>query len=335
MAVAFDDVVIREQAESYGCKYIDQPVVWSGYRKFIKVGHEFLGRHYAEWARNANKMGLLSPEFLVPRIVVPYENQVSRAMAMADDARARDEEAFRQLLHHHWGYYFYLGGGSSTVGDERLILRAPLKQKAKYRSLHRLRLIARGLESILGSFEDARILDMACNWGGFSLEFAARKALFVNGVDLRLENIAKAEALRQYLGIQNVAFDRTDVYDLPAEATYDVVLNLGLLYHVTKQYELVSKTYELCKRIGVIETVTHLEPFSGFIFGSGRKIPTVYAAGEKPVEFHPTYRGLIDMMLAVGFRKIVELEAEPDPAWTDFNKDIFGRKLRRCLVGFK
>ena len=68
------------------------------------------------------------------------------------------------------------------------------------------------------------------------------------------------------------------------------------MYHVTQPYQLVSKTYELCRELAVIETVTHREPFSGFLLGAGERIPREHAAGEVRVELHPTYRGLIELM---------------------------------------
>jgi hypothetical protein len=325
---------IRAQAESRGCTYTEEQVVWSGYRTYREANHDLLGKHYGEWVRKVQTMGLLSPEVLTPRLTVPYHERMPHAMALADEARTKHEEGFLELTRQEWGYYFYLGGGSSTLGDEEAVANSPPKRTSKLRSLHRMRLIVDGLQSMLGSFDGATTLDMACNWGGFSLECAARGASVV-GVDLRAANVAKANMLRSYLGIPNANFQEKNVYSLPNKKKYDIVLNLGLLYHVTKQWELVKKTYDICRSLAVIETVTHLEPFSGFLFGSGRNIPAVHAAGEIPVELHPTYRGLIDMMLAVGFKQILELDTVPDPNWAGFSNDVFGKKLRRCLVGFK
>jgi len=121
----------------------------------------------------------------------------------------------------------------------------------------------------------------------------------------------------------------------PEHLQYDVVLNLGLLYHVTKQYELVKKTFDLTRKIGLIETITHKEPFSGFILGSGANISHGHAAGEICAELHPTYRALIDMMYMVGFKTVIQIEAEPAPDWHNYRNDVFGQKLRRCLVGIK
>jgi hypothetical protein len=50
---------------------------------------------------------------------------------------------------------------------------------------------------------------------------------------------------------------------------------------------------------------------------------------------NPTYRGLIDLMRAVGFREIIEVEGVPDPAWTGWNKDVYAVKSRRCLIGLR
>src|SRR5437762_350194 len=129
------------------------------------------------------------------------------------------------------------------------------------------------------------------------------------------------------------AFSQGDIYE--ERGQYDIVLCLGVLYHVTKPYELVDLCYRLCTDMAVIDTVTHREPFSGFVLGLGQAIPAEHAAGAIRTELHPTYRGLIDLMRAVGFREIIEAEGVPDPSWVAWEKEAYANKTRRCLIGLK
>jgi len=323
---------LEEAVTSKGYKLLTENISWDQYRTFPHVGRDLVGRHYGEWVQRIKSMGLMETEYLVPRIVVPYSPEMSSAMTIGENAFRRSPKKFESLKQHDWGYYFYLGGGFSTLGAEKSLTKSKLV--SKYRSLHRLRMIINGIEAIVGALDQLDFLDMGCNWGAFSVELAARGA-HVDGVDLRAENVQKAQMLTDYLGIFGASFSEMNVYDIPDGKKYDVVLNLGLLYHVTKQYELVKKTFDLTKRIGVIETITHKEPFSGFILGNGENISHNHAAGEIAAELHPTYRALIDMMYMVGFKTVIEIEAEPDPSWHDFPNDVFGKKLRRVLVGIK
>jgi len=316
-----------------GCKFSTDIVCWEHYKTLSRVGKDLVGRHYGEWVQKIKTMGLMEAEYLVPRIIVPYSTEKPSAMAIAEEAFQKNPERIKDFKQYNWGYYYYLGGGFSTLGTEASLAGSQIL--SKFRSLHRIRMIVKGVEAIMGPFNQVTFLDMACNWGAFSIELAASGASNVTGVDLRTENIEKAQMLMDYLGVTGASFQEMNVYDIPEDNQYDVVLNLGLLYHVTKQYELVKKTFDLTRKIGVIETITHKEPFSGFILGSGVNISHQHAAGEISAELHPTYRALIDMMYMVGFKTVIEIEAEPDPNWQNYSSDVFGKKLRRCLVGIK
>ncbi|MGL6210762.1 MAG: hypothetical protein ACRC14_13145 [Paracoccaceae bacterium] len=114
------------------------------------------------------------------------------------------------------------------------------------------------------------------------------------------------------------------------------MLNLGLMYHISMPFEMMMKTYEMTAPGGlaVIDTVTHRESFSGFILATGEEA-VGHAATAVGMELHPTYRGLIDTAKLAGFQDIIELIGIPDPGWPDFDKDPYGSKTRRCIVGFK
>ena len=178
------------------------------------------------------------------------------------------------------------------------------------------------------------MLDLACNHGSFSIDMVIRGAAFARGVDLRAENVAKARLLARHVGVENVEFAEGEDHN-ETNARSEIVYRLGLLYHVTQPYELVELCYQACTEMAVIDTVTHREPFSGFVLGLGQLIPQEHAAGRIRTELHPTYRGLIDLMRNAGFRQVIEVEGIPDPDWSAWQSDIYATKLRRCLIGLR
>ena len=108
------------------------------------------------------------------------------------------------------------------------------------------------------------------------------------------------------------------------------------MYHISMPFEMMKKTYEMTKPGGmaVIDTVVHRESFSGFVLGTG-EAAVGHAATAIGVELHPTYRALIDTARLVGFKDVVELHGTPESGWADFDKEPYGNKTRRCIVGFK
>ena len=171
---------------------------------------------------------------------------------------------------------------------------------------------------------------MACNHGYFGLEAAYFGAKHVYGYDLRKVNIEKAKLLKGHFEIDNVSFAVDDVYNL--NGSYDIVYNLGLLYHVTDPCRLISLTYNLCNKFAVIDTITHHSPVSAFIQRTNKN-NAHHAEGEFSVEYHPTYRAVIDLMHAVGFKNITEVVSSNIRG--SATHPLYERLERRCLIGFK
>ena len=87
------------------------------------------------------------------------------------------------------------------------------------------------------------------------------------------------------------------------------MLNLGVLYHVTDPLRLMQRTYELCERFAIVDTICHEEPFSGFVLFDTKDASHPHE-GRESWEFHPTYRGAIDALRYAGFREVIEIVAD-------------------------
>jgi SAM-dependent methyltransferase len=110
-------------------------------------------------------------------------------------------------------------------------------------------------ERLGGDFNRRRILDIGCLEGYFSIECALHGA-DVLGLDGKLLNIKKCEFVRSVLGVQRATFVQSDAMKVRQESVgrYDVVLALGLLYHLDNPHAFLENIAGLCDGFVVIDT---------------------------------------------------------------------------------
>lgn len=284
------------------------------------------GQRYTEWLKRLQSANLLKPERLLPAILAACPRDLPDLMSSGDARPSQGNAVLKKRIQEMapWGYGIQLRNGLATA--------PPL---AVERMVYRSHLITGTVRRLLGDdLRNSTFIDFACNHGYFSLEMAFHGAKQVTGVDLRQENVAKANFLKDYFGIQNAVFLQKDIYDLDTSSPFDVVFNLGVLYHITDPFRLMKLTYDACKRFAVVDSIMHKEPVSAFI-QRVNKDSTKHAEGKFDVELHPTYRAVIDLMYAVGFKQVIEVIRKPLGAGRDCPHELYDRMERRCLIGFK
>jgi 2-polyprenyl-3-methyl-5-hydroxy-6-metoxy-1,4-benzoquinol methylase len=265
-----------------------------------------------------------TPEYLLPRVVREDIGQEAPAWEVQRGHMELSKRELKERVEElgPWYVQFRLGHGLSTMDDPVLGLRG--------RILFRRELITGTVAAILGeSLAQTTVLDIGCNCGMFSLDIAARGAKRVDGVDLRDENIAQARFLAEHYGINNATFEVSDARHARPDTTWDVVLNLGVLYHVTQPLEFIRETYRVCRQFAVIDTVVHLEPVSGYFLFSGKNVENP-AEGAEEFEFHPTYRGAIDTIRWAGFSEVFEIVGTARPP-----HGLYANGTRRCFLAVK
>lgn len=116
--------------------------------------------------------------------------------------------------------------------------------------------------------EHLRVLDLGCLEGGYAIELARRGARVV-AVEGREANLGKARFAAEVLALDRLELVLDDVRNLSVErwGSFDVVLCLGLLYHLDAPacFELVHRMAEVATRLVVIDTyvgIASLEPFT-------------------------------------------------------------------------
>jgi tRNA (mo5U34)-methyltransferase len=284
-------------------------------------------QRYREWKQSIGGTERLSIEYLVPRIRKQIEGQwpppfTSRRRGHRD----MSDDDLRALVDKlgPWMTPFPLAEGINTMRD------GIPSNAAAHRMRFRRDLICGTVAELLGSdAAETRVLDIGCNNGFFSLDLADRGVGHVQGIDLRMSNIARALFLRDHYGLDDVEFAARDADDLGTRDQWDVVLNLGVLYHVANPLQFIRQTYELCRRFAIIDTVVHPEPVSAyFLFGD--KDVALPEEGRESYEFHPTYRAVIDTIGYAGFRDVFEIVGESKTP-----HGLYANGSRRCFLAIK
>jgi len=113
------------------------------------------------------------------------------------------------------------------------------------------------------------VLDLACFEGGYSLELASH-GYQVTGIEGRSESHEKAEKGRRESGYENVRFFCDDVRNLSREkyGEYDIVLCLGILYHLEAEnaLKLIDYVYSVCRRFAIFDTHISFTPDEKVIY---------------------------------------------------------------------
>jgi tRNA (mo5U34)-methyltransferase len=278
------------------------------------------------WTRRLGGLDQFGVEYLLPRIRQKIHREwppfTQRQRGNLDMSLADLRAVVEQMR--PWPVPFPFGDGINAIQDDRV------GPAAAQRILYRRDLICKTVATLLGSdAAKTRVLDIGCNCGFFSLDLADRGVGHVQGIDLRRHNIAQAQFLAKHFGVENVEFAVRDVDTLGSADQWDVVLNLGVLYHVVNPLEFIRQTYELCRRFAIIDTVVHREPVSAYFLVGDRDVSRP-GEGRESYELRPTYRAAIDTIRYAGFREVVEIVGDAETP-----HELYGNGRRRCFLAIK
>ena len=117
-----------------------------------------------------------------------------------------------------------------------------------------------------GSLQGKRVLDLGCNAGFWSLQAIEAGADFVLGVDGRQMHVEQANLVFEAKGVEDsrYRFEEADVFEHDFTEQFDIVLCLGLMYHISKPVELFEVIAGVEADIVVIDTSVSFAPSSFF-----------------------------------------------------------------------
>jgi SAM-dependent methyltransferase len=167
-----------------------------------------------------------------------------------------------------------------------------------------------------------RVLDLGAGDGTFAVRLAEEGAEVV-AVEGRAEHVARIRALVEERAVA-VTVIHGDVRDLPAEhAAYDVVLCLGLLYHLPPPdvFRLVEHVAQAARHLAIFETQVSLAPRhaaehgGATYFGDYCREDTTQPAASlgNPTSFWLTRASLLNLLDRSGFTSVAEALNPPVP----------------------
>ncbi len=148
-----------------------------------------------------------------------------------------------------WHYQFNLRGHLTPIFSKGHINRHAQRKKYFFDPL---------VQFYGGSLKGKRVLDLGCNAGFWSLLSVQAGCDFVLGIDGRQMHIDQANLVFEAHEIEKprYAFIKDNIFktDLTKWEKFDIVLFLGLLYHINKPVELLEKISQINTEILVIDT---------------------------------------------------------------------------------
>ena len=155
----------------------------------------------------------------------------------------------QRILDKTWFYRFTLPSGkvTSTYDDGALD------------SIHETRLAM--LQQVIdahfgGTLAGRTAIDIACHQGWFATKLAGWNADDVLAVDARAEHVADTTLIRDALQLATLRVEQSDVHALDAARTgrFDLVLMLGLIYHLENPVGALRQARALSRTACVVET---------------------------------------------------------------------------------
>ena len=161
-----------------------------------------------------------------------------------------------------WGdwtaHNIHLGDGVYTLGPDR------------QGEADKLQRIVQIVSDLGGRPIEQRVLDLGCLEGGYAVELARRGASVV-AIEGRRANLEKALFAKDVLGLVNLEIVQDDVRNLDDTryGRFDVVLCLGLLYHIDSAhvFSFVHQIAAACRSLAVFDTYVGLGHLKRFEHG--------------------------------------------------------------------
>jgi 2-polyprenyl-3-methyl-5-hydroxy-6-metoxy-1,4-benzoquinol methylase len=119
------------------------------------------------------------------------------------------------------------------------------------------------LEACGGSLKGLRVLDVACNCGGFSVKAAQEGASHVLGIDVEAHYLKQANFIKETLALRNVEFQSLPLEDLDPKihGHFDVTLCFGILYHLENPTLGMQKIAAVTDKVIMVDTTLMRVPF--------------------------------------------------------------------------
>lgn len=242
-------------------------------------------------------------------------------------------DLLQQVHEREWFYTFELPDGSSTRtyhGGELDAIHTTRWQMLEHR-----------LDGVYpDGFAGLEAIDLAAHQGWFASRLARAGLRNVTCVDQRESHVQDSRLIGQVLGFDEMQFVHSDIFDLDTTelGTFDVVLMLGLLYHLENPVGALRLARALCRDTFVIETQV-VPGMTGMVdFGSYRFVRPLKGAfglideldethgpeaGATGICLVPSVEALTWLLHKVGFRDVEVLQPPADA----YEQLLYGKRV--------
>ena len=225
-----------------------------------------------------------------------------------------------------WHYAFDLGGGVRTTPQ--------IPGNANRHEQRRAYFFEAAVERLGGSLEGRTVLDLGCNAGFWSLQAIEAGCEHVTGIDGRAMHVEQARLVFEARRVhrRRYEFRVGDVYadELSREGPFDVVLCLGLLYHVADPVGLFERLGRWTRELLIVDTTLAPGDDAGFaLMRESLEDPRNALSSE--LVLRPTRRAVLHLAAEAGFDVTVLEPSFSD--WTTAEDYRDGR--RRAMLCLK
>lgn len=154
-----------------------------------------------------------------------------------------------------------------------------------------------------GSLKGRSVLDLGCNAGYWSLNAIEAGADFVLGVDGRQMHVDQANLVFQEKGVDpaRYRFEEGNIFEHDFGGKFDIVLCLGLMYHIAKPVELFEVMAATNAEIIVIDTSVSLAPSSVFRVAHEDTLENPRNAVDYRILLIPSRQAIFDLAHQFGY----------------------------------
>ena len=174
------------------------------------------------------------------------------------------------------------------------------------------------IEECEGSLKGKRLLDVACNCGGFSIEAAKLGSEYVLGVDIVDRYIEQANFCKRALNLKQVEFRRMNIEDLvvPPDGNFDITFCFGILYHLENFVLVMRHLSSMTKDVMLVDTAIRRRRFTRGPYwwmnmpplSKRPYAPTNLWRSEKEfVQFQPNETAVVQLLQFLGFARVKKI----------------------------
>jgi tRNA (mo5U34)-methyltransferase len=193
-----------------------------------------------------------------------------------------------------WHYEFDLDGLVTPIFDKRHVTRHEQRSRYFFDAL---------VDVCGGSLKGLRVLDLGCNAGWWSLKAIDAGCDFVAGIDGRQMHIDQANLVfeQKHVDAGRYEFIVGNVLSDPWPAgDFDVVLCLGLLYHISKPVELMERIAATKADLVVIDTQI-IDAGGSYWLSYREPLSEARNAIDYETVLHPSRKAVIDLVKQFGY----------------------------------